>query len=168
VDFSILTFVDGGSLLVKAGSGIAGLGDLGGKRVAVARGTTTERTLAEALKKAFISAQIVPVKDHGDGLAALEGGTADAYASDRVILVGLALTAKEPKTLALAEHFFSYEPYGFMLRRGDAAFRLTVNRTLARLYRSDQLKQIWDKWFGRLGRPSGLIAAMYAIEALPE
>src|SRR5207244_1448725 len=77
-----------------------------------------------ALQKAFVTAQIVPVKDHREGLTALEGGNVDAYASDRVILIGLAVTAKDPAQFAISEQYLSYEPYGLMLRRGDAPFRL--------------------------------------------
>ena len=168
VDFSQLTFVDAGSLLVKASSGIRGIGDLGNKRVAVIPGTTTEKVLTESLQRRYVNAHVIKVKEHADGLAALENGTADAYASDEVLLVGLALTAKDPTTLRLAEQYFSYEPYGFMLRRGDAAFRLAVNRVLSRLYRSEQIVEIFGKWFGRLGKPSGLLQAMYILNGLPD
>ena len=139
VDFSQLTFVDAGNLLVRVGSDIRGIGDLGNKRVAVIPGTTTEKVLTESLQRRYVNADIIKVKEPADGLTAVENGTADAYASDEVLLVGLALTAKDPTTLRLAEQYFSYEPYGFMLRRGDAAFRLAVNRVLSRLYRSEQI-----------------------------
>jgi ABC-type amino acid transport substrate-binding protein len=168
VDFSLMTFVDAGNLLVKAGSGIRGIGDLANKRVAVLPGTTTEKVLTGSLQKRYVNAQVIKMKDHADGLAALENGTADAYASDEVLLVGLAQTAKDPTTLRLAEQYFAYEPYGFMLRRGDAAFRLAVNRVLSRLYRSEQIVEIFGKWFGRLGNPSGLLQAMYILNGLPD
>ena len=168
VDFSQLTFVDAGNLLVRAGSGIRGIGDLGNKRVAVIPGTTTEKVLTESLQRRYVNADVIKVKEHADGLAALENGTADAYASDEVLLVGLALTAKDPTTLRLAEQYFSYKPYGLMVRRGDAAFRLAVNRVLSRLYRSEQIVEIFGKWFGRLGKPSGLLQAMYILNGLPD
>jgi hypothetical protein len=38
-----------------------------------------------------------------------------------------------------------------MLRRGDPEFRLAVNRTLARLYRSGQVLDIYRRWFGQWG-----------------
>lgn len=168
VDFSHLTFVDGGSLLVTAASGIKDAAGLRGKRIAVAPGTTTEKALAEWLQKAYITVQVIKVKDHAEGLTALESGTADAYASDRVILIGLALSAKDPGKFLLAEDFFSYEPYGLMLRRGDAGFRLAVNRVLSRLYRSGQIAEIYDRWLGTFGRPGALLAAMYLLQGLPE
>jgi ABC-type amino acid transport substrate-binding protein len=168
VDFSLMTFVDGGSLLTTADANLKGLGDLAGKRVAVAPGTTTEKALAEFLKSEFINVQIVPVKDHGDGLAAIEGGKADAYASDRGILVGLVLTKGDPKRFVLANFLFSYEPYGLMVRRNDGAFRLTVNRALVDLYRSGRIGAIYDRWFGAFGKPSPALQAMYRLNTLPE
>ncbi len=168
VDFSLLTFIDGGSLLVTDASGIRGVSTLDGKRVAIIPGTTTEKSLADALKKNAVTATMVAVKDHDAGVAALDQGKADAYASDRVILIGVGRTSKNPEKLSLVEEFFSYEPYGFILRRGDAAFRLSVNRALAALYRSGDIVPIFEKWFGSMTTAGQLIGAMYLINGLPE
>jgi ABC-type amino acid transport substrate-binding protein len=168
VDFSIMIFMDGGSFLVRANSSINTIADLASKKVAVIPSTTTQTALADALQKNFTSAQIVPVKDHSDGLAALESGAADAYASDRTILVGLAVTSKDPSKLALSEQGFSYEPYGLVMRRNDSAFRLAVNRVLVNIYRGQQIVEIYNKWFGAFGRPTPLLQAMFLINAIPE
>jgi glutamate/aspartate transport system substrate-binding protein len=168
VDFSHMTFVDGGSLLVKTTGKLASFQDFAGKKIGVIPGTTTETALKAALQKALVNAQVTPVKDHREGLTGVEGGTLDAYASDRVILIGLAVTATDPSQFAIADTYLSYEPYGLMLRRGDAAFRLTVNRALSQLYRSGEVMQIYGRWFGKLGTPGNLLIAMYALHALPE
>jgi glutamate/aspartate transport system substrate-binding protein len=168
VDFSNMTFVDGSTLLVKKESRIAGLADLGNKSIAVIPGTTTEKVLRDSLRKAFLIVQIINVKDHREGLSALEKGTVDAYVSDRVILMGLAVTAKDPQQFAIGEQPLSYEPYGLMLRRGDAPFRLAVNRVLSQIYRSGDIAQIYSRWFGKLGPPGTLLLLMYGLNALPE
>ena len=168
VDFSMLTFLDGGSLLVTDASGIRGVSTLGGKRVAVIPGTTTDARLREALRKELIVATMVTVTDHAAGVAALDSGTADAYASDRSILIGVGRTSTDPAKLSLVDDFFSYEPYGLMLRRGDAGFRLAVNRALAGLYRTGEVLPIFEKWFGSMRTAGPLIGAMYIINSLPE
>ena len=168
VDFSNMTFVDGASLLVKTTSNFATFQDLGGKKIGIIPGTTTDGALRTVLQKTSVTAQIVPVTDHLAGLAALESGSIDAYASDRVILIGLAATAKNAGQFAIAEQYLSYEPYGFMMRRGDAPFRLAVNRVLSSLYRSGEIVQIYGRWFGKLGPPPKILIAMYALYALPE
>jgi len=167
VDFSLMTFVDGGSLLTTSDKGIREMADFSGKRIAVIPGTTTEKALAEYLKKKSISVQTVRVKDHPEGLRAIEEGTAEAFASDRGILIGLA-AAKDPTRYFLANMFFSYEPYGFVVRRNDAAFRLVVNRALAELYRSGLVETIYDRWFGALGKGGEAIQIMYLLNGLPE
>jgi len=168
VDFSLMTFVDGGGLLTKPDLKLGAVADLADKRIAIIPGTTTETAFAKFLKEEFISVKYVPVKNHVDGLAAVEKGLAEAFASDRGILVGLAVTSKDPSLFALPNILFSYEPYGFMLRRNDAAFRLAVNRALAGLYRSGGIGPIYDRWFGAFGKPSPAIQAMYLLNGLPE
>jgi ABC-type amino acid transport substrate-binding protein len=168
VDFSYQTFVDGGSLLATAASGIKTVSDLGGKRVALIPGTTTEKALKEAITKAYVNPQFVIVKDHAEGVATLENKTADAYASDMVLLIGLAIAIKDRVELRLAEEYFSYEPYALMMRRNDSAFRLAVNRTLVNLYRSGEILPIFAKWFGGLGAPGPLLKAMYLLNSLPD
>jgi ABC-type amino acid transport substrate-binding protein len=168
VDFSIMTFITGASLLVKADSGINGVGDLGGKSVGVAAGTTTEKALEAKLKQALVEAKVVKVKDHGEGIAKLESGEIDAYAGDQIVLIGLGRNVADPNTLALTPELFTYEPYGLMVRRDDADFRLAANRALVQLYRTGEIGQIYNKWFGDWGgRPSRLLLAMYALNSLP-
>ncbi|MGF1639675.1 MAG: amino acid ABC transporter substrate-binding protein [Rhodospirillales bacterium] len=169
VDFSNMIFITGASLLIKADSGINGVGDLGGKAVGVAAGTTTEGALQAKLKQALVDAKVVTVKDHDEGLAKLESGAIDAYAGDQIVLIGLGRNATDPGKLMLAPELFTYEPYGLMVRRNDADFRLVVNATLAQLYRSGEIGQIYNKWFGDWGgRPARLLLAMFALNALPE
>ncbi|HEX2928365.1 MAG TPA: amino acid ABC transporter substrate-binding protein [Candidatus Binatia bacterium] len=168
VDFSIMTFVDGGGLLTKSDLKLGAIADLADKRIAVIPGTTTETALEKFLKEEFVAVKYVKVKNHVEGLAALEKGMADAFASDRGILIGLAVTSKDPSLFSLPGILFSYEPYGFMVRRNDAAFRLAVNRALAGLYRSGGIAPIYDRWFGSFGKPSQAIQAMYMLNGLPE
>jgi len=168
VDFSLMTFVDGGGLLTKSDLSLRAMADLANKRVAIIPGTTTETALTKFLKEEFVTVQLVRVKDHLEGRGAVENGLAEAFASDRGILIGLVVTAKDPLSLSIPSILFSYEPYGFMVRRNDAAFRLAVNRALAELYRSGGIVQVYDRWFGALGKPSPALQAMYLLNALPE
>jgi ABC-type amino acid transport substrate-binding protein len=168
VDFSLMTFVDGGGLLTSADWKINAVSDLGGKRIAVIPGTTTETALGKFLKEEFVTVETVPVKNHVEGRAALEKGSVDGFASDRGILIGLVVTAKDPTRFALPSLLFSYEPFGFMLKRNDANFRLAVNRALAALYRSGGISSIYDKWLGAFGKPSSAVQAMYLLNGLPE
>ena len=168
VDFSSFTFVDGTGLLVKASLAAKGLGDLGGRKIGVIGGSSNEKALNEALKARVVNATVVPVKTRDDGLAQLEAGTIDAFASDRVLLIGLAGKAKDPKSLALLTDALSFEPYAIALPRGDWQMRLAVNTALAQLYRSGAVGEIFGRWFGALGRPGPLIEMTFLFGALPD
>jgi hypothetical protein len=58
VDFSLPIFVDGASYLSRRALGIKRFDDLAGRKIAVAVGTTTERTLLEALAQRRVVAEL--------------------------------------------------------------------------------------------------------------
>jgi glutamate/aspartate transport system substrate-binding protein len=168
VDFSLSTFIDGGGYLARRSAGIKRFEDLAGKRIAVAAGTTSERTLAEALLQKNMRAELVKVSDQQQGFAALLKGNVDAYASDRSLLMGLVLDSGTQNDWAIGPETLSYEPYALMMRRNDADFRLAVNRELARLSRSREIFGIYDRWFGFLAKPGPQLESLYFLNGLPE
>ena len=168
VDFSSVIFVESTGLLVKAASGARSLSDLSGKKIAVIAGTTNERAIEAQLKRRQLSATTAPFKTRDEAFAALEEGRADAFASDKLLLVGAATAAKDPKSLALLPDDLSFEPYGIVLPRGDAAFRLAVNTGLAQLYSSGEIAEIFRRWFAAFGQPPAIIQAAYVLGAIPE
>ncbi len=167
VDFSSLVFLDGGGFLVK-GQTLQKFADFAGKNIGVIAGTTTETRLDAALKQRLVNAKVTRVKDGNEGLAMLESGSIDAFASDKIKLIGLAAQAKDPKPLAILADDLSIEPLAFALPRGDSALRLEVNRALTQVYIGGDIETIFNTWLGALGRPSGLLAAMYLLNAIPQ
>jgi ABC-type amino acid transport substrate-binding protein len=168
VDFSLPIFIDGGSALVRAGSGLGTVSDLKGKRIAVMPATTTEAALKRTLALTGGAASLVPVKDGAEGLAAVHAGKADAYASDRMLLAQLKDGDARGADLAFLQNDFSFEPYALVLPRDDPDFRLLVNRTLADLYKSGEIDPIFIRWLGPYGRPGPLLNAMFYLNSLPE
>ena len=168
VDFSNLIFVDGGGLLVVAGAPINQVSDLAGKRVAVLKGTTTEQRLNDMLRVRLINATVLPIADANQGVAMLESGAADAYAGDKVKLVGLAVQSKDPSKLALVAEELSFEPYALAMPRNDSAFRLEVNKALTQVYVGGDIEKIFAQWLGKLGRPTGLLSAMFLLNSIPD
>lgn len=169
VDFSLPTFVTGGSVLTTATSGIQGMSDLSGKKVGVAKGTTTVDQLRSLLEESLIDAEIVIVDDRNDGMNRLNRGDIDAFASDQIVLIGQIIESINPQRYSLVGDIFSFEPYGFVVRRNDADFRLVVDKAIAQLYRSGQHADIFYKWIGRIGiSVPPVLAAMYQLNAIPE
>jgi ABC-type amino acid transport substrate-binding protein len=168
VAFSSLTFVDGTGLLVRKTTAGSSLMDLAGKKIGVVTGTSNERALAEAMKSKMVTATVVPVSSREDGLAQLEAGNIDAFANDRVLLVGLAAKAKDPKALALLGDPLSYEPYAIVLPRGDWMLRQGVDAALSEIYKSSALPDLYKRWFASLGRPGTVLDVMFLLGQLPE
>ena len=169
VDFTLPTFVTGGSVLSLAKTGIHDMSDLSGKKVGVVKDTTTVEQLRSYLQQNLIDAELVIVGDRKEGMNQLNRGDIEAFASDQIVLIGQIIEALYPKQYSLADETFSYEPYAFVVRRNDADFRLVANRAITQLYRSGQHIQIFNKWIGRIGiRPSPILVAMYQLNTLPE
>ena len=168
VDFSNLVFVDSGGFLVRQDGPIMSVADFKGKRVGVIAGTTTEQRLKAVLGDLKIDATIVPVRDGPEGPAMLEAGTLDVFAGDKIKLVGLAVTAKNPASMSMLAADFSYEPYAFALPRGDSSLRLVVNRALTGVFVTQEIETIYGRWLGRIGKPAGVLAAMYLLSSVPD
>ena len=168
VDFSSIIFVETTGLLVRTGSGLRSISDLSGKKIAVVAGTTNERAIDAQLKRRQLSATVLPFKSRDEAFAALEEDKVDAFASDKLLLVGAGAKAKDPSSFTLLPDQLSMEPYGIVLPRGDAALRLAVNTGLAQVYRGEEIVEIFRRWFGGLGRPSTILEAAYELGAIPE
>ncbi len=167
VDFSIFTFADGASVLYQA-DGPKNFEELAGKKVGVRGGTTTETALMNTLKSLSLSAEVVSVSDHADGLNKLESGDISAYFADQAILLYLAAGSAAPEKLRLSSRHFTNEPYALALRRGDDDFRLLVDRSIGRLYKSGKIVQIFRNSFGDKAAPSDPLKLLYAVHRIPE
>jgi len=142
--------------------------DMAGKKIAVLAGTTTETRLKDTFQRRLVNATIVPIANANEGVAMLESGTIDAYAGDKIKLVGLAAQAREPAKLAMLAEDLSFEPYALAIPRNDSALRLEVNKALTQVYMGGEIEQIFGTWLGKLGRPSSLLAAMYLLYSIPD
>lgn len=169
VDFSLPTFVTGATVLSLTSSGIQSMSDLSGKKIGVAKDTTTVEQLEHHLEENLIDAEVVILADRTEGMTYLNRGGIDALASDQIVLIGQIIEALNPRQYALMDDIFSYEPYGFVVRRNDADFRLVVNRSLSQIYRSGQHADIFYKWIGRAGvNVPPILAAMFQLSTIPE
>ena len=166
VDFSIPTFVDGASLIIRA-DGPHDLKAMSGQKIGVVAGTTTEQALRNSLKEAGITSDVISAKTHAEGLAMLDDGKISAYFADRSILVSLIKESKAPGKLMLAENYLSIEPYALALPRGDEEFRLAVDRALSHIYRSGEIAAVFKRTFGD-AKPGQTLQTLYMVSALPD
>ncbi len=160
VDFSIFVFVESTGVLVAGASKIQSFAEMAGKKIAVVSGTTNERAVAELVRQQKLDIKLVAVKDRDEGIAALEAGKVDGFASDKLLLAGAQI--KHPEAFVLLPDDLSIEQYAIALPRGDWAFRLAVNTGLAQIFRSGRTTEVFERWFFGL-RPGLLLGAVYAL-----
>ncbi|MDJ0721890.1 MAG: transporter substrate-binding domain-containing protein [Desulfobacterales bacterium] len=106
---------------------------------------------------------------NGRRFGALRQKKINAFSSDQVVLIGLALKAEDTAIFAVKSDVFSNEPFALAVRRNDADFLLVADRVIAALYRSRRFLPIYDKWVGKYdGRRPPVFDAMVQINATPE
>lgn len=169
VEYLPTTFVTGTKILTRKDSGINSIEDLEGKAVALAQGTTNERAVMAIIEEDGMDVKVLPVRDHAEGMLALETGRVDAYSTDHILLFGLISKSKTPDDFAVVGEFLSYDPYAIMVRRDDSAFELVGKTALANVFRTGEIDEIYAKWFDDLGVPQDpLLQAAFLLGALPE
>lgn len=144
VDFSVPYFEDGPALAVAAASPIGSYLDLAGRRVAVAKGSSTAASLVRFAPEA------VPIEVPGipDLLPAVADGRADAAATDLLILVGRIKQAKDPAAFRIAGGRIVSEPYGIAIRQDDSRWRHAIDAALMAMWEDGEWARICDAWFG--------------------
>jgi ABC-type amino acid transport substrate-binding protein len=167
VDFSNFVFVESTAVLVKRQSQIRSFAEMNGKKIAVIGGTSNERAVADQIRRRKLDATLIAVGTREEGIAALESGAVEGYASDKLLLVGA--QKQRPGALALLPDELSIEPYAIALPRGEWAFRLAVNRALAEIYRGGAQYEVFQRWFDQIGlRPSDALSMAWKFGALAD
>ena len=147
VDFSLTFFYTGAQFLVKKGSPIKGVNDIAGKRIASQQGSTN----AKIIREKYPQAQLREFPDQPAAFQALAQGQVDAYTNDGIQLAGLRAKAPNPGDWEVVGDFYSEEPYGMAMRKGDAKFKAAVDAGLRRGFESGKYFELYDKWFGPKG-----------------
>lgn len=165
VDFSLLVFVESTGVLVTRASNIRSFAGMAGKKIAVVSSTTNARAVADQVRAQKLDITLVLVNDRDEGVAALEAGRVDGFASDKLLLAGAQL--KKPEAFALLPEDLSIEQYAIVVPRGDWALRLAVNTGLAQIFRSGRTADLFERWFFG-SHPGLLLEALYALGKLAD
>lgn len=143
IAFSHTYFRTGQKFLVKTGT-VRRLEDMAGKKIATAKGSTSEQNVRNALP----SATVLAFDDYPQAFLALNQGKVIAVTTDESILAGILAKVPDKTAFEIPDIRISEEPYGLGMRKNDGAFVDFVNRTLLELERSGEAARIFDKWFG--------------------
>ena len=138
--------------------------EIGGEKA-----TTTAVALKKLIQDTSTTAKVVLFDSANEGIDALRKKKIDAFSSDQVVLIGLALKEPDPTNFVIKSDVFSFEPFALAVRRNDADFRLVADRVISELYRSRKIDEIYDKWIGKFTRKRlPIFDAMVKLNATPE
>jgi polar amino acid transport system substrate-binding protein len=144
VNFSTVYLDANQRILTPRDSPIAKVADLSGKRVCVARGTTSLRRIREIAPPPAI----VSVTNWADCLVALQQREIDAVSTDDSILAGL---VEEDPYLHIVGPNMATQPYGVGVNLDDTGLVRFVNGTLERIRTDGTWNTLYRKWLSVLG-----------------
>jgi ABC-type amino acid transport substrate-binding protein len=184
VDFSIPILVSGAGVAVRADAPARLVQALSGKApsdhplwraspdqapqhgvLAVTGGTTLEKALVDQLKERRIVADVVPVATTEAGLQMLADRKADAFFSDRAVLLDAASRSATHGGVVVLDRLFRRDLVALAMRRNDDDFRLLVDRTLSQLYRRQEVMALYADHFGT---PGAATQDFFNLVALPD
>jgi glutamate/aspartate transport system substrate-binding protein len=147
VDFSPMIFVSGTKLMVPVAVSWRDFRDLKGRKVVVTRGTTNAQALRSLDQKFKLGIMLIESPDHEESYRLLADGTADAFATDDVLLYGLIAQHRSQGQFKVVGEFLSYDPYGIAFRRNEPELRAAVDRAIRNLVVARDIGPIYAKWF---------------------
>jgi polar amino acid transport system substrate-binding protein len=135
------------------------------KTFAVVKGTTGEKWLAERMQAFKLDASVSTADSYELGIKSVLDGSSDVFFGDRSILLADVAGGPSAGELVLLDRLFTHEPLALAIERGDEDFRLIVDRTLSRTFRSAEFHDFYVKWFGE---PDDSTLNFFLQNALPE
>ncbi len=156
VAFATTYFVTANRFVSKKALHLMTLADLRGKTVVSTAGTTNLKQITTLNSAQNLGMNIISANGHAEAFLMVETDRAAAFFMDDILLYGLVANAKTPADYVISDEAYSVEPYGIMLRKGDAAFKKVVDAAMADTYRSGEIQAIYEKWFQKPIPPKGV------------
>jgi polar amino acid transport system substrate-binding protein len=142
VAFSSDYYNAGMTILVQSNSGVTSIGQLGGKRVCAAHGTTSINEVGQLVPHPIP----VSVQNWTDCLALLQQGQVAAISTDNSVLVGL--QSQDPQTIIPKTAPFTCEPHGLAMSRDPSKrdFVRFVNGVLEKMRTDGEWQALYRYW----------------------
>jgi polar amino acid transport system substrate-binding protein len=155
VNFSTVYLDANQRILVPQDSPITTVADLSGKRVCVAKGTTSLHRIRQIDPPPII----ISVVNWADCLVAMQQRELDAVSTDDSILAGL---VEEDPYLHIVGPNMANQPYAVGINLGNTGLVRYVNGTLERIRRDGTWNTLYRKWLTVLGPAPAPPAPRYA------
>jgi polar amino acid transport system substrate-binding protein len=148
IDFSYAYLDSPHMILVRKDSGIAHIGQLTGRKLALVRSASVDAKL----KAAVPNLQIAYFDTYDEAFAALADRRVDGFLADKMLVLWFAQRSGHPADFALIADYQLPRTAGFALKKDEPQFLSFVNQTLLDLEASGEAAKIYDKWFAPLPR----------------
>jgi ABC-type amino acid transport substrate-binding protein len=145
--------------------GAPGLDALQKRTFSAVAGTTNLTWLTKKLDELKVVAEVVPVESFDVGVKRVLDRSTDVLFGERAVLLDAAKRNASAGDLVVIDRLFTYDPLALALERGDEDFRLLVDRSLSRLYRSGGILALYLQYFGE---PDENALMFFRLSAVPE
>lgn len=153
VGFSTSFYITNTAMAVNSAAGLTDIGQLAGKRVAVAAGSPVESLLKKGIDgHSFV---VQPALSNHQAMQMLNSGRADAYVNAETIVAGELIRLPSSAAYSVVRLNVHEEALACMLPKGDAAFKKLVDGVLGGMMRSGEMTALYEQWFGRPIPPFG-------------
>jgi len=119
------------------------------QRFATVAGTSSEKWLAQGIKKFKLNTATVSVPDYASGIKFLMENKIDVFFGDADVALA-AMDDKALQDLRILNRQITHEPLALAMARGDEDFRLAVDTSLSSTYSSPEFAKLYGKYFGSL------------------
>ena len=144
----------------------ASMAEILDKRVMSAeKGTTAAAWLVKRRAQLEVNSELVEVASYQEGIQRVLLRTSDAFFADRAVLLEKLAHTASAGDMVVLDRQFTYEPIALVSARGDEDFRLLVDRTLSGLYRTGQILDIYERYFGT---PDENAKTFFRLATIPE
>lgn len=137
--FAGIFYFDGQGFMTSDERGFVSAQQLGGSKVCVEAGTTSEKNMAFFFKAHQIEAQIMSFPTREETLKAYTSGACDTFSGDRSALYSFRASLPEPGQHAILPEVISKEPLGPVVLKSDDEWAEIVRWTLAGLVNAEEV-----------------------------
>jgi len=118
-------------------------------RFATVAGTSSERWLAQSIRKFKLNTATVSVPDYASGIKFLMENKVDVFFAEADVALA-AMDMKAMQELRVLNRQITQEPLALALPRGDEDLRLAVDTALSATYSAADFPALYGKYFGGL------------------
>jgi len=154
--FTMTHFVTANRWVYKKSANLGKLSDLKGKTIVSTAGTTNIKGMTEINAAQNLGMNIISANGHPEAFQMVETGRAVAFAMDDILLASLVASSRTPGDYAISAEATSVEPYGIMVPKDDRPFKAVADRAMQQVYKSGQIRAIYEKWFQKPVPPKGI------------